>query len=117
MDTMLSRTVENGGGTFEAGTFLPFEPTDGFAVGMGGVKVDAATATDDLLTFWARKVTTEHGASFVGTWLTDGVIHIDAVTYVKAIDRALMLGRQWHQLAVYSFAMAESLDILEEVPS
>lgn len=103
-DSIEARTADRGGGTFDALTLLPFEPVDGYAVALcPGTAATTRAATG--LRAVARMVAQEWGSAFVGTWLAaDGRVHVDPVEYVRDRSRALRLGRERRQEAIYSFA-------------
>lgn len=123
MDSILEQAIgqvaadlaENGGGTYEQGTLLPFRPTTGFAVAVGGVTI-AASAPLSVLGMLCRTVAGEYGESFVGTWLDGGTISIDAVRYFAGDQRAsaLLLGYQTGQKAIYDFGLQEDIVLGEE---
>ena len=110
-DRAIADLVEHGGGTYEPRTLLPFEPTDGYAVGVGGVTIPEAGCTSDVLAWAARAVAGEYITSYVGTWLNDGVVYIDAVRYVKDLNRAFVIGQGASQRAVYGFAEKEAIEV------
>lgn len=105
----LAYTVSNGGGTFEAFNMLPFTPLtgDGYAVAVGGIKLHAEFVDRDVFAMWVKAVAAEHEATFVGTWLNDGLLYIDAIEYVRDPGRAKALGRLTGQLSIYNFATNE----------
>lgn len=107
----LDRTTVMGGGTFEGRTMLPFEPRDGYAVAVGGVTIKADEVTPDVLAWSARAVVGEWDTAFVGTWVEKGVMYIDAVQYVSDRERAMALGREHQQLAIYDFAEQEVITL------
>lgn len=110
-ETIAVYTLEHGGGTFEAGTGLPFEPAEGYAVAMAAGTQAWVTDPADLPDV-ARLVAQEWDASFVGTWVApDRRIHVDPVQYVRDLDRALAIGRENGQLAIYSFTTKEVIDL------
>lgn len=113
---MLADTVQNGGGTYHAGTsrpFAPFTPGDGYAVAIGGVQMAPATTGAAELVRWANYVTGRYEARFVGTWLDGDVLYVDAVRYFPRPERAaaLKLGREMAQLAIFDFAANDSITL------
>ena len=112
-DTMLADLANTGGGTYESGTLLPFTPKVGFAVGLGGVHFPASMVTAKLLVQYAKAVTTEHEASFVGTWLDKGIVYIDAVVYYGSHARrtAIEQGREAGQQAIFDFSTGEDITL------
>lgn len=101
---MLASTVENGGGTYEVGTYLPFTPADGFAVGIGGIEVAASAVSVETLRKWVKQVAGEWMTSYVGTWLFGDSLHIDGVVYVRDEDIARAIAIKQGQQAIWSFA-------------
>jgi hypothetical protein len=106
-------TAEHGGGTFESATLLPFEPKDGYAVGLvsGTPVILSASGPVECLDKYVRHIAGEYAAPFVGTWLNGDRIHIDPVEYVNDRERAIGLGRVRGQAAIYDFAAGESIDL------
>jgi hypothetical protein len=45
-----------------------------------------------------------HGFKLFGTWVNDGMVHLDVTTLVNDLDSALRLGREHNQLAIYDLA-------------
>ena len=119
MDRILERqalaaldfTTVHGGGTFEGRTMLPFTPRDGYAVAIGGMTFKATDVTPDVLAWACRAVTGEWDTAFAGTWVDDGVFYIDAVQYVSNRDRAMALGREHAQKAIYDFEAQEVITL------
>lgn len=118
VNQVIAYTAEHGGGTFEQGTFLPFEPKSGYAVAIGGARV-SAEADLQVVRMLLHVVPQEYEASFVGTWLEGGTLFIDAVRYFAADRReaALLAGYQAGQQAIYDFAAGESIYLGEELPA
>ena len=108
---VVAYTAQHGGGTFEAGTYLPFAPEYGFAVALGGVKMAAQDATIEALARWLPRVANEWNTSFVGTWLRDNILHVDAVVYIRDLTFALQVAREHRQLAIYDFATKASITL------
>lgn len=110
-DRMLADLANDGGGTYESGTLLPFTPKVGFAVGLGGVKLPASMVDAELLVRFAKAVATEHETSYVGTWLDNGIVHFDAVVYYGAHARrtAEEQGREANQKAIHDFSTGEDI--------
>lgn len=115
---VIARTVEDGGCTFEARTLLPFTPSVGYAVGIGGAKLPSMHVGPELLTWLAKAVASEYETVYAGTWLDNGIVYIDAVKYFGAGEdvRAIACARFYGQAALYDFAAGESI-IIDEVPA
>lgn len=112
----LIATVENGGGTFFGDTLMPVDIRRGYAVGVGGVTLDPAKVTDEVLREWATRVGQEWGTSFVGTWLDNGIFYLDAVQVFAEGRRAAALeaARSSGQKAIYDFATHSVVSVTEE---
>lgn len=110
---VMALTAENGGGTFEGKTLLPFTPDSGFAVGIGGVAIKADCATVETVAILMRAVPGEYMTTYVGTWLQGDVLHIDAVRYFGA-DRylaAIAEGEAAGQQAIYDFTDGKDITL------
>lgn len=109
--TVLELTVQNGGGTFEAGSWLPFEPKHGYAVAFGGYQPLAKDVDLNALRKLLKTVQGEYDSSFVGTWLDGEKLYVDAVVYTVDLTRAIELAQSTNQLAIYNFATGESIAV------
>lgn len=114
--SILDATVQNGGASFEAGTLAPFEPEDGYAVGIGGIEMDldmfralGEDGREELL----RRIAAEYGASHVGTWLpaSGNVVYIDAVQYFSPLagQAAWQMAVRTNQQEVFDFGAGRSI--------
>jgi len=110
---LMAYTIENGGGTFEQGTYLPFKPADGYAVAIAGITLTEADATYEAIKRWGKAIVTEHEASFLGTWLNEGLLYLDAVVYIRDLDFALRTASAHNQLAIFDFANMTSIPVQE----
>lgn len=99
-------TAEQGGGTFYAGTLQPFTPEDGYAVGIGGAAFPAEAFTAEVAAWLLAAVAAEYRTQFVGTWLHEGKVYIDAVRYFLPDERvkAEVVAINAGQLAIFDFA-------------
>ena len=99
-------TLENGGGTFKNGkTFIK---NKGFMVAKKGFeKVFDVKDIKGLKTALNEYLRFEN--CFVGTWLNDGKIYLDLSMYVKTLKKAIKLGKENDQLAIYSFEENDSI--------
>ena len=84
----------------------PFTPPDGYAVGIGGIRLPLAQVNTESAEWALRHVGSEFNTSFVGTWVDEGWVHFDAVQYFGADRRpeAFVLGWRAMQKAIWSFA-------------
>jgi len=114
--TIVADLANDGGGTYETATLIPFKPEVGFAVGIGGVRYPASLFTPGVAAWLLRAVGQEYETSFVGTWLDNETVCVDAVRYFAGSNRkdALLAGYQAGQDAIYDFGMSESIYLGEE---
>lgn len=112
---VLADLANTGGGTYQQGTFLPFRPDNGFAVSLqGGLKLPWETVTPSMVMWAMRQVSREYpSASYVGTWLDNGVVYIDPVAYFgpERREAAIKAGRAHDQLAIYDFGAKEAITL------
>jgi K+-transporting ATPase A subunit len=114
---VIADLASNGGGTYGNSTLLPFKPPAGYAVGIGGLVMPAECATPSMVLWAFRQVSREHPtASFIGTWLDNGVVYIDAVEYFATTRRpsAMLRGMECGQKAIFDFAAGEAITLPEE---
>lgn len=115
IDKVMADLANDGGGTYQAGTFLPVTWGAGFAVATEkGLSLPAEWMTPSMLAWTLRQVGRENPTcSFVGTWLDKGVVFVDAVRYFSADRReaAIQAGRESGQLAIYDFGQKESITL------
>jgi hypothetical protein len=109
----LANTVSDGGGTFYADTLLPAGLRQGFAVGIGGAILDPRFVDADSLATTAKRVGQEFISTYVGTWLDENILYVDAVE-VLAPDRlhdALALARDKGQKAIFDFSTGREITL------
>lgn len=110
---VMADLANDGGGTYQANTFLPFRPASGFAVGaVAGIALPFEVVTPSMVSWALRQVARENAsASYVGTWLDEGVVYFDAVHYFSAErERAAReAGRHNGQQAIFDFGAKESV--------
>ena len=112
-EQVVADLADHGGGTYERSTLLPFTPSDGFAVAIGGIHLPDDVVGPENAEWALRAVGGEYETSYVGTWLDDGVVYFDAVMYFGA-DRgaqAIAAGRFYEQKAIYDFGTKESVTL------
>jgi hypothetical protein len=108
--TVQDYTLANGGGTFDALTLAPFDPDHGYCVGTA--PSTAAYVRDiGMIDRVARIIAGEWRSTFVGTWINDGIVHVDPVTYTVDRDYALSLARKYGQIAIYDCAARATIDV------
>lgn len=121
MDTTLERQANaavddlalHGGGTYERGTLLPFTPSSGFAVGIGGIHLPVDVVGPQNLAWAAKCAASEYETAYVGTWLDEGIVYFDGVLYFSHLDgaRAIACARFYGQKAIYDFATKEAVNV------
>jgi len=118
---MLEYILKNGGGTFDAKTFEPVEPKDGYSVGIefGSFKVlEIAPKFGDHL--WDadiadvfKEIVEEFGVEHVGAWVNDGFVHLDPVEIYVGYKDAVLAGLANGQQEIYSFKDKKSINVLD----
>lgn len=99
MTNIITTTLQNGGGTFRDGSDISDTLTTGYVV--GGVVPSAVVRPEDanpLLAYFAANYTT------IGTWLHDGMIHIDVVQHFEDKALAILTGKERHEIAIWDCA-------------
>jgi hypothetical protein len=118
MFNVLKAIKENGGVTIDVDTWKPVTPDKGFAVATEGEnmgletfeKVYCKTMLD--LDRYVQAFRRKHGKpEYVGFWLDNGVVYIDAVLIVDSLISAISQARVHAQRAIYSFEAQTSLYI------
>ena len=112
----LDATLTDGGGTFDAATLAPI--TDGaWAVG-GSIPGATLRPTDyrsyaDLFRDFAEHYIDilSSGARYVGTWLDDGTLYIDAIDIVEDTDAAIRLAAERGERAIYHLTDKITLEV------
>lgn len=107
----LADLAEDGGGTYEARSLAKVKPTSGYAVGIGGITLPANTVNAEALAWAMDAVAHGYDTDYVGTWLSDGVIFIDAVVLMPDLREAMALALNHGQEAIYDFLSGESLEV------
>ena len=118
---MLEYILKNGGGTFDAETFEPFEPKDGYSVGIefGSYKVleIAPQFGFDLLDMDIESVFKDiveaFGVEYVGAWVNDGFVHLDPVEIYVGYRDAVLAGLANGQQEIYSFKDKKSINVVD----
>ena len=107
------RTIrETGGVTLEGRTLLPATWRTGYMVGIGGIVIREEDLDSPVALAWlARRVGGEYMSHYVGFWLDEGLLYVDAVTYVADIVRAEALARNHGQKAIFNWGLMESQNV------
>lgn len=122
MTDLYALTLADGGLTLNPVSGVLLEPgtvrtdaADAYAVGgvTESIIVDVAdrqafeAAVDRMRAFVGR----EH---FIGTWVDDGKVYVDAVTIVWGHADAVRLGTERGELAIFNLGTAETVDLREQ---
>jgi hypothetical protein len=118
---MLEYILKNGGGTFDAKTFEPVEPKDGYSVGIefGSYKVLEISPQSgfDLWDIDVKSVFEEIVEKFnvehVGAWVKDGFVHLDPVEIYVGYRDAVLAGLANGQQEIYSFKDGDSINVID----
>lgn len=118
---MLEYILKNGGGTFDAKTFEPVEPKDGYSVGIefGSYKVLEIAPEfgfdlwDDDIKGVFEDIVKEFGVEYVGAWVKDGFVHLDPVEIISGYRDAVLTGLANGQQEIYSFKDKKSINVLD----
>lgn len=110
-EKVLSDIAEHGGGTYEARTLIPFTPPIGYAVGLGGIHLPQHIVDVDAVAWALKAVTSEYESSYGGTWLNDGLVYFDAVTFFLNRENAIAVGQATGQQAIYDFGAKEAITL------
>ena len=112
----LDTTLTDGGGTFDTATLQPV--TDGaWAVGgsMPGTTLrltDYRAYADLLRTFAEHYIDIlASGARYVGTWIDDDLLYIDAIDIIDDTDTAIRLAAERGERAIYHLTDKITLEV------
>ncbi len=104
----------NGGGTFRR-SGVEVHPTLGYAVGgatNGLIFTVGAVSHEKQVSIIARWLDAlETSIQYVGSWINDGKLYIDAVTIVESYIDAFLLGVERGELAIYDYFKMEEVTI------
>ena len=109
---MVEDTLANGGLTIKP--FTGEKPSGGYMVALQGYELQVPVTefftgvVADYIGEHAQKLMA-NPALCLGTWLNEGTVYLDLSENVSNREKALELGRERHQLAIFS------LDTFEEV--
>ena len=112
----LDATLTDGGGTFDTATLQPIT-AGAWAVGgsMPGTTLrptDYRAYADLLRTFAEHYIDIlSSGARYVGTWLDDGVLYIDAIDIIEDTDEAIRLASERGERAIYHLTDKITLEV------
>ncbi len=102
---IVEQTLANGGGTFDAKTGLAVRPATGYAVGaVKGTAIKVSVENADLIGDAAKIVAKKFPDAYLGTWVSDGYVHIDPVIWVPSLEVALHLARKTQQESIWDFS-------------
>lgn len=126
-------TLTKGGSTVELKTLKVPGKTNGYFVGgamdYAGVRIPETTFTREefsqhklgylLGQMYMNRLTTEQyklgvkPEGFMGTWMSDGIIYVDAVDWFETLDEAVRVGMARGEQAIYDVAADGSLDLVQ----
>lgn len=99
---IITDTLANNGGTFRNGDNISDTLTTGYVV--GGIvpsQIVSADNQDELSRVLSQFVATY---DVVGTWLHDGMVHVDAVEVYDSREDAISVGRTRGEIAIWNVA-------------
>lgn len=102
--SIIARTLQAGGGTFQNGRDITDELESGFVV--GGKVATSVQPAEAHNTIANELIELSDNHSLIGTWLHDGEIHIDVVEIIEDRDEALTLGKERGEIAIWDIANA-----------
>ncbi|MBI2756170.1 MAG: hypothetical protein HYX52_05610 [Chloroflexi bacterium] len=107
LSDVVNDTFVNHGGTFDAGSLLAVQATHGFAVSFGPAQV---LPLDDLTpNVLAGFLANTAPQGFLGTWVQDGLVHLDRTVIAPSLDIALRVAELNGQRAVYDFSTGQDI--------
>ncbi len=109
-DNIINETIRNGGGTFDPKTGEQVRPRSGYAVGaVEGTAIIVSIENADLIGDAAKIVAKRFPGAWLGTWVSDGKVHIDPVIWVPSLDVATKLGKKTNQESIWDFASGDEV--------
>lgn len=109
LDDILTTTLRDGGGTWSR-DLLPIGRWNVWAVGgsLPGYPVPQERATEQSPAGLVGAVARLQldGAVFIGTWLDNGIIYVDAVSLIEDTDEAIKVASERGEPAIYNLALA-----------
>lgn len=111
---LVASTLENQGGTFDPVSFEPVEMDSGYFVSKeGGIEVPEDEFDESIVRGWLAANRLSPG-DYIGTWIEDGVVYLDATRWFEDRQEALTFGRANHQVAAWDVAAGEVLPMEQE---
>jgi hypothetical protein len=112
----LNVTILNGGGTFDTLTLLDVpEDKRVWAVGSADSFVTVVIELDrpDIPNRWANAYLSvlDSGATYIGTWVDDGKLYVDAVSLIADTGEAVEAGYWRGEKAIYHLADERTLEL------
>ena len=109
MQQMIANTLTNNGGTFRNGVDISQELKSGYVV--GGVVPSIIVPVDDLETLEYELYQRVKHFEYVGTWVHDGEVHIDAVEIYSDLEDAIEVGKSLGEIAIWNIAAQEEITL------
>lgn len=117
-DRIIADTLAHGGGTYHARTGDAITNTRGYYVGgaLDGIKVDAAdpNAAANAVAYMMHMIPVNGNHEpmhYLGTWMHDGIIYIDAADHHTDAITALDVGRARGELSIWDIKNAHAVFI------
>lgn len=111
MKALVEATLDAGGVTFYANTLQIVSHDSGFYVGGATATVVIPESEFDSETLSQAISDVSGRTRYIGTWVHDGSVYVDAVTYLRDAKQAIELGRERGELAVYDIAGGSELAV------
>jgi hypothetical protein len=111
MTTFTRDIYDDGGATYRAADLTRVSPTRGYAVGIGSDSI-AWPASESVLSTMLAWAVDAYRTDYVGTWVEDGRVYIDAVVIVASLESAMTIARRHGQLAIYDFANSTVIHVV-----
>jgi hypothetical protein len=106
--TVVTHTLNNGGGTFNA-ALQPINFSDGYMVAMTGVEIPVAGFNEESIQAFLGTANLSSPGALLGTWVNDGTVYLDITMHFTGLSRAMQTGLDFEQQAIYDCAAGVSL--------
>lgn len=116
IETVVTSTFENGGGTFDPISLDPFSPSSGFFASKKGFSVAEDKFSPELLTNALQTMELTSG-EYLGTWVEEGRVYIDPARWFEDEDTASRFATQNGQTAIWDVAQEKVIYVIDRVSS
>jgi hypothetical protein len=103
IETVVTSTFENGGGTFDPISLDPFSPSTGFFASKEGFSIEEDKFTPDVLDNALQTMELANG-EYLGTWVENGRVYIDPARWFEDSDTAMRFATENGQTAIWDVA-------------